>query len=547
MNIQLYQPYALHEVGRRSNNEDNIYPKKGDAVQNNSFFVVCDGVGGAAKGEEASRIVCETFAKVLGNGNEPSDEAIVNSIVGEAEVEIDNYVHHNPYSRGMATTLTFLHFHTEGVTVAHAGDSRIYQVRNGAIIHQTEDHSFVNELVRGGHITKEDAAKHPKRNVITRAIQGTERRTRAEVVVLQDVQKGDYFFMCTDGILEQISDDLLGTILGSTDSDETKINTIFEQCYDKTKDNFSCYLVGVKDVEGAGIMPYKGAGTVFYVSDSQVDSQSEANTHINNTYTESQNASNGGASNSPLEDANKPKQPPTNTSEPQNASNGGAFNPSFEEQKIKTPNYVVEQKKSKAKMPQVLLLASTLTLMGTTLFFALRKDKPTPADPVNQSARQGEPTSSNTNTFTPSSHEHSPTPQRHPVTPSSRPSSQHPVTPSSQQPITPSTEQPVTPSTEQPVTPSKPQPVTPSNQQPVTPNTQQPVTPNTQQTGTIKGEPVEVKKDGKPEVKSGETKVKEGSNPDNKQGSGETKPKETANPDNKQDPKKTGEQQKKDR
>ena len=103
----------------------------------------------------------------------------------------------------MATTLTMVSVGASGITLAHIGDSRIYQFRQGEIIYQTEDHSLVNSLVKLGKISKEEALTHPQKNVIIRAIQGSEHPTEADVVLLKDIQAGDYFFMCTDGVLER--------------------------------------------------------------------------------------------------------------------------------------------------------------------------------------------------------------------------------------------------------------------------------------------------------------------------------------------------------
>ena len=95
---------------------------------------------------------------------------------------------------------------SDGITFAHVGDSRIYYLRQGEILYRSEDHSLVNLWVSLGKITPEEAATHPQRNVIVRAIEGSHSSTEADVNRWTDVRAGDFVFLCTDGLLEQWSD-----------------------------------------------------------------------------------------------------------------------------------------------------------------------------------------------------------------------------------------------------------------------------------------------------------------------------------------------------
>jgi serine/threonine protein phosphatase PrpC len=244
----LRQPIGMSERGKRANNEDSIYPLT--AQQHDTLFIVCDGVGGAAKGNVASRLVCDTFAKIF-QDIKISDAHFIETCLLEVEDVVEKYTSENPESAGMATTLTLAHFHENGVTVAHVGDSRIYQVRNGQIVYRSEDHSFVQDLVRTGIITPEEAATHPKRNVITRAVQGKQRPTKADVYVLQDIQADDYFFLCSDGILESVKDDVLSQILTNTSTNEERVEEIKRLCEARSRDNFSCYMIQIEQSTGS--------------------------------------------------------------------------------------------------------------------------------------------------------------------------------------------------------------------------------------------------------------------------------------------------------
>ena len=119
---------------------------------------------------------------------------------------------------------------------------------------QTEDHSLVNSLVKLGKITHEEAAHHPQRNVIIRAIQGTDRPTEADVVLLDDIKAGDFLFMCSDGVLERLNNDELSDIFEHLGGPEEIKNAIMSACSGKTRDNFSFYIIPIQNVlDSAGI------------------------------------------------------------------------------------------------------------------------------------------------------------------------------------------------------------------------------------------------------------------------------------------------------
>lgn len=263
--MKLRMPYALNEIGGRGNQEDSIFPAKGEATSSTRMFLVCDGMGGHENGEVASGLVCSTFASRLAN-IEPSSFSVDRFLESlDAAYDALDKADPDPQStRKMGTTLTFLYAGNSEVTVAHMGDSRIYQLRPGSanpIVYKSFDHSLVNELVRAEIITPEEALTHPRRNVITRAMQpNLETRYKADVRTLCDVQAGDYFFMCSDGVLESISDDVLVDIVNRDISDADKIKLVQDICTANSRDNFSAYLIGVE--EGTGFVAAPGNGGV---------------------------------------------------------------------------------------------------------------------------------------------------------------------------------------------------------------------------------------------------------------------------------------------
>lgn len=244
-------PYNLQELGQRQNQEDSLFPGIGQQTTQDRLFILCDGMGGHEKGEVASATVCETMSKTIlsrWNPNEPLSDELLQQAIEDAYDALD--AKDNGSEKKMGTTMTFLCFHANGVTVAHIGDSRVYQLRPAKdelpayIVFQTRDHSLVNDLIKIGDITEEEAKHHPQKNVITRAMQPCqERRAKADIKHLTDVQDGDYFYMCSDGMLEETSDENLIYIICKKDvSDEQKVEMLRSVTKDN-KDNHTAHLI----------------------------------------------------------------------------------------------------------------------------------------------------------------------------------------------------------------------------------------------------------------------------------------------------------------
>ena len=252
MNITIGRPFAICEKGRRKNNEDSIYPLSELADPNQRLFMVCDGVGGAEKGEIASSLACEsirTFFATFIEGD-PSED-FIQKAVQYTETRFDEYVADHPEAKGMATTLTLVYFGEAGVTVAHIGDSRVYQFRNGQPVFRTEDHSLVNLWVKAGMLTPDEALNHPKRNIITRAIQGTEFAVAADIIRLTDVQPDDYLFLCTDGVTESMTNDTLSQLFTANKTTEAIKDAIVEFCSEYSHDNYSFYILPVLNIQNS--------------------------------------------------------------------------------------------------------------------------------------------------------------------------------------------------------------------------------------------------------------------------------------------------------
>lgn len=244
MKIELYPQLSIHEIGQRDNQEDAI-------VQwDNRLFILCDGMGGHEKGEVASQTVCQSLATWFENNinsDEPFTETLLREALEYAYLQLDQYADGN--LKQMGTTLTLLYIDMRGVTAAHIGDSRIYHIRpNIGTLYQSRDHSLVFDLFQAGEITYEEMATFPQKNIVTRAMTpGENNRMRPDIIHITDILPDDYFYMCSDGMLERMDNDQLVALLSSQLTDEEKRNKLIELTKGN-QDNHSAWIIHIKDV-----------------------------------------------------------------------------------------------------------------------------------------------------------------------------------------------------------------------------------------------------------------------------------------------------------
>lgn len=248
--MKIFDPEALNEIGGRKNNEDSIYPAKGNASRFDRLFLVCDGVGGQEKGEVASALVCKHFPLYFSkNSEKPGQNDFLEKGLQYVENAITEFLEKNPESRGMASTLTLLRINQDGtVQLGWVGDSRIYHIRQGKIRYKTKDHSEVQSLIDMGEITEEEAESHPRRHVITRAVSG-ESPARMDTHTIQDIRKNDYFLLCTDGVLETLKEADFKDIFKAHSQPAEIKRCIYDRAEGNTRDNFSLYLVKIQEAE----------------------------------------------------------------------------------------------------------------------------------------------------------------------------------------------------------------------------------------------------------------------------------------------------------
>lgn len=271
--------YSIWEPGQRVNSEgksqqeDSIFPAYNQQKDSDRLFILCDGMGGHESGEVASSTVCTAMSNSVLNsvpdGEGDFDDNNLRQAIEDAFNALDDLLPDDVHvEKKMGTTMTFLKFHSKGCTIAHMGDSRVYHIRPGKgrddsnILFKTNDHSLINDLIKIGELTPEEAKQSKQKNIITRAMQPKmERRPKPDIYHTVDIKEGDYFYMCSDGMLEQMEDEnLLFNFSEATGDDENKVK-ILTQATSQNLDNHSAIIVHILEVidplpvEAAPIQP----------------------------------------------------------------------------------------------------------------------------------------------------------------------------------------------------------------------------------------------------------------------------------------------------
>ena len=198
--------YMTDRGRRRPTNEDSLR-----ACEDLNFFMLADGVGGNRSGEIASQSALDALEKFIRH-NPPEWLGSRDEVFRYFRAAV-NYVNQfiiklsgaKPQYGGMATTLTFAYVRGDEMFVANVGDSRVYLAHGDMIQQITDDHTYVNDLVKMGAITKEDAQHHARKNVITRAI-GANANNEPDCFSVP-VVKGDRVLLCSDGLYDEVDDE----------------------------------------------------------------------------------------------------------------------------------------------------------------------------------------------------------------------------------------------------------------------------------------------------------------------------------------------------
>ena len=236
------QPFGVTDAGKvRQNNEDALLVGEGE---DETLFVVADGIGGFEAGEVASSLAVEVL-----KGLRP--DRSFKAAIAEANRRILAAGRGDEKLSGMGTTVVAIRFggtqREPTAEVAHVGDSRAYLVRGGEMNPITEDHSLVAELVRSGDLTRDQAAEHPQKNLITRAL-GADEEVDVDTTVLP-IEAGDRVLLCSDGLSDMVPETRISEILlePSEDPERASRNLLSAALDAGGNDNITVIVVDVKE------------------------------------------------------------------------------------------------------------------------------------------------------------------------------------------------------------------------------------------------------------------------------------------------------------
>ncbi len=202
---------------KRDANEDSLF-----VMPQEDIYIVADGVGGQNSGEIASTMAVKNIAEYIKEQplHDIEDEELLKKYFLDCMRQVNRKIYqtarNSAENAGMATTVVMLHLTAHYAYFINVGDSRAYICRDGQILQVTEDHTYVNELVKGGSITKQEAESHPQKNMITRALGGDEK-------ILPDfyrleILKNDVIILCSDGLYGELSEEEIGSMARESSS-----------------------------------------------------------------------------------------------------------------------------------------------------------------------------------------------------------------------------------------------------------------------------------------------------------------------------------------
>lgn len=251
-----FRAFGLTDIGRkRKHNEDSFIIDLSEGL-----FVVADGMGGHAAGEVAAKIAVDTIEEFITDTSQKMESTWpfqynhqwrFNSnrlavAVEKANERVISAVAKQPALKGMGTTLVGGILNGTGMSLAHVGDSRAYRRRSGELRRLTDDHSWVHEQIVTGILTEEEAKSHPLKNVVTRALGGGP--TVLPELQEYDLQAGDQYLFCSDGLTTMLSDDEIARVLGAGGDPEGICRDLIEQANDRGGlDNITAIVVEVGD------------------------------------------------------------------------------------------------------------------------------------------------------------------------------------------------------------------------------------------------------------------------------------------------------------
>ena len=257
MKLSIEHQAAISETGSRFLNEDRLYPSQADAVddipQVSGLYMVADGSGGEGKGDVAAKLAIREFARYI-DTFPPANAQITYGYLSAALLRVEEVFHqqvsHHPESEGMGTTIALMYADSNGVAIGWIGNSRVYHIRSGKIIFQTRDQMVIQDMVAHGKLSPEEAEAQKGNFTQARMIHGTAQPTDLDFhfISADEIEKGDVFLICSDGVTREISDKEIQNVLASPLDFDAAKEEMIGLCKNESSDNFSAIFVELGEV-----------------------------------------------------------------------------------------------------------------------------------------------------------------------------------------------------------------------------------------------------------------------------------------------------------
>jgi len=230
-------------LGLRENNEDFFL-----VDLSHRLFIVADGMGGHNAGEIASSLAAVTVKEYINGADFGNAAADLEKAVQAANEKVFANALHDTDREGMGTTLTVLWIKARKGYIAHVGDSRAYLFRRGSLHRLTSDHSLVQEMVKNGGLSENEARRHPHRNILTRAV-GIQSTTSVDVDEIA-LEAKDILLLCTDGLTSVLSDRDIGRIIAFSSGPEEASSSLVNAAAQKGgQDNITAVIVFIDSLD----------------------------------------------------------------------------------------------------------------------------------------------------------------------------------------------------------------------------------------------------------------------------------------------------------
>lgn len=237
--MEIVKPIYYSGIGKRKVNEDFLYPEY--PSQQNNLYMVCDGLGGMAYGELASKMTALAVQNYVDKIDRHSKETVASSIHFANNI-VKEFSEEHPKTKGMSSTVAMLVKNEDDFFAGWVGDSRIYHIRDGEMLFKSKDHSY-SELLKS--MGAEEVETKGMAHIITQAV-GGKQTIKPGLARIENIVTGDYLVLLTDGVLEGVTEVEFLSFFKSKNESETILEQIVNLCSEKSRDNHTLYILKTK-------------------------------------------------------------------------------------------------------------------------------------------------------------------------------------------------------------------------------------------------------------------------------------------------------------